>query len=231
MKLSKRLQQIDTMVTPGYAHIWDCCCDHGLLGAALLARAAAPQIHFVDIVPKLIDRLNERLQRFYPDAANRWQTHCLDVSALPLDHCSGRHLVIIAGVGGDQMTRFVEAIHLQQPNAEVDFLLCPVHQEYALRQCLIALDWRLEHEALVKENKRFYEVLRVSKANGTTTANGPVSPTGCHLWHARSAAEEKIARDYLSKTLQHYENIQRGQREDVQQAIAAYRAVQITRQG
>ncbi|MDX2422429.1 MAG: SAM-dependent methyltransferase, partial [Amphritea sp.] len=48
MKLSKRLTQIEQLVAPGYTHIWDCCCDHGLLGAALLARHSDAQIHFVD---------------------------------------------------------------------------------------------------------------------------------------------------------------------------------------
>ncbi|HSC68256.1 MAG TPA: SAM-dependent methyltransferase, partial [Cellvibrio sp.] len=57
LKLGKRLQQIELMVTANYDHIWDCCCDHGLLGAALLARKAAPHIHFVDIVPELMRKL------------------------------------------------------------------------------------------------------------------------------------------------------------------------------
>jgi tRNA (adenine22-N1)-methyltransferase len=226
LKLSKRLEQIESMVTPGYAHIWDCCCDHGLLGATLLARQAAPKIHFVDIVPELIDKLSKRLERFYPEAAGHWQTHCMNVAALPIDRYSGRQLVIIAGIGGDMMTRFIQAIHQKHPNADVDFLLCPVHQEYPLRQYLNSLDWRLEHEVLVKDNKRFYEILRVHKSNPALPA---VSPAGCELWRASSAAQEKTARDYLNKTLQHYRNVQRGGRENVQQAIAAYQAVQITR--
>ncbi|HTG55937.1 MAG TPA: SAM-dependent methyltransferase, partial [Niabella sp.] len=50
----------------GYTHIWDCCCDHGLLGAALLSRQAAAHIHFVDIVPELMHELKNKLQRFFP---------------------------------------------------------------------------------------------------------------------------------------------------------------------
>lgn len=59
MKLSKRLQQIDHMVKHGYDHIWDCCCDHGFLGASLLEREAAAHIHFVDIVPELINNVTK----------------------------------------------------------------------------------------------------------------------------------------------------------------------------
>jgi len=49
------------MVTSQYEHIWDCCCDHGLLGYALLSRLNAMNIpcniHFIDIVPPLMAEL------------------------------------------------------------------------------------------------------------------------------------------------------------------------------
>jgi len=51
------------MVKSQYDH---CCCDHGLLGAALLAQQAAPHIHFVDVVPELMQQLENKLTRFFP---------------------------------------------------------------------------------------------------------------------------------------------------------------------
>ena len=75
VKLSKRLECIKSMIlganvehhglenqeinSQHYDHIWDCCCDHGLLGRSLLsAYASRPQlsatIHFVDVVRPLI---------------------------------------------------------------------------------------------------------------------------------------------------------------------------------
>ncbi|WP_022964542.1 tRNA (adenine(22)-N(1))-methyltransferase [Halopseudomonas pelagia] len=229
MKLSKRLRQIESMVTPGYAHIWDCCCDHGLLGAALLARQAAPKIHFVDILPELISQLDDKLQRFYPNTAGNWHTHCLDTAALPLAQYAGRHLIIVAGVGGELMTHFIKALHQQHPHANLDFLLCPVHQEYRLRQQLISLDFRLTQEILIKDNQRFYEVLLVSANRERSTDQKTISPLGEQIWQADSAAQESIARDYLNKTLKHYRNVQKGNTEDVRHVVEAYRAVSISR--
>jgi len=86
LRLGKRLKNIESMVIENYDHIWDCCCDHGLLGAALLARQAAPHIHFVDIVAELMNELEKKLNRFFPvdsGSASQWQAHCMDVSALP----------------------------------------------------------------------------------------------------------------------------------------------------
>ncbi len=133
------------MVTSDYTHIWDCCCDHGLLGSALLSRLAAPNIHFVDIVPELTNKLENKLQRFYPDSPSKWKIHCLDVAALPIEQYEGRNLVIVAGVGGDLITQFVNAIHQSHSATNIDFLLCPVHHQFTLRQQLIQLDFSLKN--------------------------------------------------------------------------------------
>lgn len=214
------------MVKADYAHIWDCCCDHGLLGAALLARQAAPQIHFVDILPDLVAQLNHQLKRFHPTTPNAWKTHCLDTAALPLEQYTGKHLIIIAGVGGDLMTRFVQAIHRQHPLVQLDFLLCPVHQEYHLRQQLIALDFCLQQEVLLEENRRFYEVLLVS-ANRERGAHRKVSPVGETIWLGDTRLQQDIARNYLSKTLKHYRKVKTGNAVSVQHVIDAYRAVRV----
>ena len=119
MKLGKRLTQIAAMVEDDYQHIWDCCCDHGLLGATLLKRNSAPNIHFVDIVPTLMAQLEAKLQQFFSDSAHQWQTHCMDVSQLPLEQFQGKHLIIIAGVGGDLMVELVTNIHQRHPKPNV----------------------------------------------------------------------------------------------------------------
>jgi len=253
LKLGKRLQQLDKLVTANYDHIWDCCCDHGFLGSALLTRQAARVIHFVDIVPELMSALNYKLNQFYPEQnlnlqtgydkstsdktfeESFWKTHCIDVNTLPLDSYSrtnqGKHLVIIAGVGGDLMCEFVSSICQQHPQLEIDFLLCPVHHQYTLRQQLISLNLGLQQEVLVEENKRFYEVLLV-KANvnieiSAKAETKTITLTGEQLWQANTEQEFKTATQYLTKTLQHYRRIQQGGRVDVADTIAAYEALEI----
>ncbi len=225
MRLGKRLKQIESMVPENYDHIWDCCCDHGLLGAALLARQAAPYIHFVDIVPALMTDVEEKLSRFFPtdsNSASQWQVHCIDVSALPLIQYSGKYLVIIAGVGGNLMAKFVQTIHQLQPSAEVDFLLCPVHDQFTLRQQLIQLDFSLLTETLMVENQRFYEILLVSNKKDVTSI---ISPVGNLIWQANTPEQSKVVAGYLSKTLAHYKRMQLKAGSDVQHIIDAYSAI------
>ncbi|MBD1572172.1 SAM-dependent methyltransferase [Vibrio sp. S17_S38] len=225
MKLNKRLKQIEQMVTSDYTHIWDCCCDHGFLGAALLSRQAAMNIHFVDIVPELMDKLEKKLHQFYSRSHSVWKTHCLDVATLPLDQYEGKHLIIIAGVGGDLMSAFIQALHKKYPHITIDFdfLLCPVHHQFTLRQQLIKLDFSLKREILIEENKRFYEVLFVSSK---IDKNKRVSAVGKDIWKATSAQQIKVAETYLHKTLQHYQRIQKGKTNKVDHILDAYRAIQ-----
>ncbi|KGJ93924.1 tRNA (adenine(22)-N(1))-methyltransferase [Colwellia psychrerythraea] len=260
IKLGQRLQKIEQMVlAQQYSHIWDCCCDHGLLGAALLSRQVGTDtfdkvavdntsnnnspsnIHFVDIVPELMVELDNKLQRFYPDKhlspSSAWHTHCIDVTKLPLAQHHGNHLVIIAGVGGDLMIEFIEAIYQQHKNLSIDFLLCPVHHQFPLRNKLIELNFSLKDEVLVAENKRFYEILLVSS---TSNKERKIHPVGDEIWRSTSITQAEIAAKYLTKTLNHYQRMQKGfqqsfqtdvQQEkanDLQAIINAYRAVTLS---
>lgn len=243
LKLGIRLQKIEQMVATDYSHIWDCCCDHGLLGAALLTRqnnGMASTIHFVDIVPELMSELDNKLQRFFSKnmltrsktASTQWQTHCLDVANLPLEQYPGKQLVIIAGVGGDLMIKFIEAINQQHKHLNIDYLLCPVHHQFPLRAKLIKLDFSLKDEVLVAENRRFYEILLVSSISDPYRK---ISPIGNKIWQSitdknfkeTSDDNARIADNYLKKTLNHYQRMQQGAQKgksnNVQYIIDAYR--------
>lgn len=209
------------MVTGKYAHIWDCCCDHGLLGANLLTSHNESTLHFVDIVPELMQTLESKLQRFYPTA--HWQTHCIDVARLPIEQYPGNHLIIIAGVGGDLMIEFIKAIIKKNNQQTLHFLLCPVHHQFALRQTLINLKMSLLDEALVEDNKRFYEVLLVS----SSAEHGSINAVGDAIWQANSAEQAEVASNYLTKTLNHYQRIEQGKADNVKKIVEAYRAVKV----
>lgn len=217
------------MITGHYDHIWDCCCDHGLLGMLLLKRNAARQVHFVDCVPSLMQALELRLQRFFPadisgqnlhlnphlnpdidpnlSCHTQWQVHCLDVMALPLEQTSDKdkQLIIIAGVGGELLVELVRAILAQHPLRHLEFILCPVHHNYYVRQSLSALGLGLKSEHLLEENQRFYEILHVSTI---VAPNGlPITATGSLIWQTLDEASLPRAHRYLSQVIGHYQRM------------------------
>jgi tRNA (adenine22-N1)-methyltransferase len=207
------------MVTADYNHIWDCCCDHGFLGASLLSRQAAQNIHFVDIVPELITLIESKLQKFFPHSVSTWKTHCLDVTKLPLQEYQGKHLVIIAGIGGNLMIQFIDDIQQKHPNMNIDFLLCPVNQQFALREKLIALKFSFKNEVLVKDNRRYYEVMLVSSSSDT---DKKISPVGHDIWQSVTAEQASVVKQYLDKTLKHYKRVQQRSTVDIVNIISAY---------
>ncbi|WP_139683740.1 tRNA (adenine(22)-N(1))-methyltransferase [Vibrio tasmaniensis] len=240
MKLSNRLQTLHSLVSNDYQHIWDCCCDHGFLGVQLLSDHKAPQIHFVDIVPTLMNELEGKLTRYFPQdnsdqqaMTSQWQVYCLDVAAIPLEKHTGRHLVIIAGVGGDLTQKLVDDIHCKHPDKAIDFLLCPVHQQFELRSHLKALQFGLIDEVLIEENRRYYEILLVRNnryENEKSSLLPEVSNVGDKIWTPNCEQQKQVSQQYKAKTLQHYLRIHQGQEKqgkpsEVKHIIEAYQAI------
>ena len=214
-KISSRLQKIDSIISTNYQSIWDCCCDHGLLGLTLLKRKAASTIHFVDIVPSLTSQLESLLQKHFSteDFVQRWQVHCTDVIKIPLTP-QDKQLVIIAGVGGELIIQFIESLinkfhemSFTKPTIEVEFILCAVHYNYQVRQTLIKNNCSLLGEYIVTENKRFYEIIHVKKQFSvlvnTPDSLNEISSTGHTMWDLSITSHQQ----YLSETISHYQRM------------------------
>jgi len=221
------------MITSYYQNIWDCCCDHGSLGFALLQRKAAETIHFTDIVESLIDKVNQQLKQHFSrtEHLSHWKTHCIDAAKIPFSqYCSldkanenSKQLIIIAGVGGELLIELLTNIINNNKDSftdqPIEFILCPVHYNYHVRAALINLKASLINEVLIKENDRFYEILHVVIGNKNSII--PISIVGSKMWDLKSKAHK----EYLDKTITHYQRMQRNTAVDVKDIIAAYQAL------
>jgi len=205
------------MITKNYENIWDCCCDHGQLGVALLQRHAANKIHFVDIVEPLITALEQKLLRFYSEDPykDRWQTHCKNIVDLTLNKKieDKPDLIIIAGVGADQTIEFVQRILSNNPDSRLEFLLCPVLNLFQVRRALIDLELGLIDEEIILENRRFYEAILVS-----VDSREQISPVGSLMWNFDNP--EHIA--YLDNTISHYQRKAHDKSQSINEIIGAY---------
>jgi tRNA (adenine22-N1)-methyltransferase len=194
VKLGRRLRRLDTMLEQPYSIIWDCCCDHGLLGMSLLQRKLAGKVVFVDILSPQMALLEQDLQgRFPPDEFN-WQVICQDLKDLEVPEVESQ-LFIIAGVGGNKTIQFIESLCAAMPGLPFDLLLCSVHGNYAVRQALIEHGFGLKQEQIILENNRFYEAIYVSQ-NSTQ----PIVATGGSMWDRLNLDHQQ----YWQKTLAHY---------------------------
>jgi tRNA (adenine22-N1)-methyltransferase len=200
MKLSKRLAAIDALITEPEDIIWDCCCDHGYLGMALLKRAAANHLIFVDIVATLMNDLEAQLSSINKlqktcNKNSQWQVLCQDVGKIEIAQ-SKSQVVVIAGVGGELLLRLIQQItvnNLSEHLNNVRFILCPVHHTYKLRVGLKQLGLGLISEQIIYDNKRFYEVIEVS-----FNTNNEISNTGNEMWDFTSAEHVMYQRQLIN---------------------------------
>lgn len=218
MKIGLRIQKLDEMIASPYEVIWDCCCDHGLLGMMLLQRHAAKSIHFVDVIERLATTLQSKLKQHFSgeEFESVWQVHCENVANLSIPDIKSQ-LIIIAGVGGDTTIELVNSIIANHPNQQMEFLLCPVHRNYHVRECLISHKFGLVNECLIRENGRFYELLHVS-----SDAKQAISFVGSTMWDF-SNEEHQL---YLAKMIAHYQRKMKATDINVEKMLLAYQQLQ-----
>ncbi len=199
MKLNKRLSSLASMVTQQYDHIWDCCCDHGHLGIELLQSCHTATVHFVDVVEPLIEAVRDKLQTEYPDT-HHWTAHCTDLNQLILPETQSKHLLIIAGVGGDLIIQFVRNILFNNPGTEIELLLCPVRHDFKVRQAMKSLGLKLINESLVVDKGLFYEVIHIGP-----NADAEIEATGSLMWDFADPDHQT----YLEQKINHYQRAAR----------------------
>ena len=208
MKLNKRLFALSEMVNKPYDTVWDCCCDHGLLGYKILMRGLVKQVNFVDIVPNIIEQLNIKImqyEHFLPSGV-KWRAICENVAELQLledkqaqinNNTNPIQLVIISGVGGELMIEMLEGLLQRYSGENIDYLLCPVQNSYKLRSALLSFNFKLITEQLIIDNNRGYELLLVNQH-----AKNNITLTGKQLWKQKQNHKE-----YLEKLILHYQRI------------------------
>lgn len=234
MKINKRLAALSEMVSSPYDIVWDCCCDHGLLGMKILAECDVKQVNFIDIVPEIMHTLAAKMTAHadkFPETA-KWNVICNDVSTLDLsisNNYSGKseqqspkqspkQLVIISGVGGDLMIEMVKALVSRHADIDIDYLLCPVQHTYKVRKALIDLRFKLKQERLIIDNHRGYELFLVNQNEGVD-----IALTGDSMWENNEAH-----RRYLSNLIVHYDRINNAEqliRNDNYSALNMYKNI------
>jgi len=194
IKLGNRLRQLERMIDQRYSLIWDCCCDHGLLGMSLLQSDAAAKVIFVDILAKQMALLESKLSQYFSSDEFDWEIICKDLKEVKVPDDNSQ-LFIIAGVGGDKTIEFINNLCNSSSLPNFDLLVCSVHGNYQVRQTLASQGFHLINEQIVMENNRHYEIIYVS-----LKAKQPISKVGSSMWDWSNP--EHI--NYWKKTIAHY---------------------------
>lgn len=205
--LGNRLDAIFSLVEAIQQHktydaIWDCGCDHGYLGQKILANELCETLYFVDQVAHIIDQLNSKLAN-YP--SNRYQAITNDAGKLQFPS-NQRHLVILAGIGGERICEILRDIEQNNSHRKIDYLLCPSTTPYELREYLSTTFFGLQHESIVSEKGRDYEII-FTQAKQKKQGSRKISLTGS-MWDANNTFHHR----YHQRLIAHYERQRLGNR-------------------
>jgi tRNA (adenine22-N1)-methyltransferase len=218
----------EPQVTVPYDCIWDCCCDHGYLGRKMLQHKLAETVCFVDQVSHITEKLSVQLEK---EPSGNYQVHTGDAGEL---FFSGdeRHLVIIAGVTGNNVITIIQAILDNLPSMakhqpQIDFIACPTRGSYDVRSFMITRNCSLKGEFIISEKGRQYEVIYISAPGNTipSSRQKPISAVG-NMWDGKCADHGK----YIDERIRHYQReSQAGGRLEAKSALASYQAIKAAR--
>jgi len=192
--IGSRLNAILELVTQvqqkePYPCIWDCCCDHGYLGIKILSHNLCEKLVFVDQLPHIIEHLTAKIA---PYSTGKHELITADAGDLVFDS-QNRHLVILAGVGGECIIEIIREIESNHPDVQIDYIFCPSSRHNILREYLSSQSMGLLFESIVCEKKRCYEIIYVQGKAATSSL--PAVSLTCDLWDM----DNEDHRQYLNK--------------------------------
>lgn len=121
--LSNRLKQIFDQLLPDYA-VWDLCCDHGYLGLHSYQSQHFPEVNFVDQVPEIIVRLEERFHREIIQTTNPTVSRFIASPSEELTlELTGN--VVISGVGSYTIFHILKSLQAKNLLKAKRLILCP----------------------------------------------------------------------------------------------------------
>ena len=88
--------------------LWDVCCDHGYVGIKALETSQFSEVHFVDQVPHIMERLEILIKQYWRiKPQHKYYLHVISGECLEEDV---EGTLLIAGVGGLTITIILKAL-------------------------------------------------------------------------------------------------------------------------
>lgn len=163
--LSPRLQACRQLITPG-ASVADIGCDHGYLGISLLKENIANFVIAADIREKPLQSAIQNAERF--GVRQHMAFYLSDgLKNVPQDF----DCLVCAGMGGETIASILQ----QAPwlkNDKYTLILQSQTRTHTLRKALSDNGWQIEKEAIVRDGKFLYTVMRVIYRPGSLLTPG-----------------------------------------------------------
>lgn len=161
----------------------DVGCDHGYCAHYMLSRGMCRTAVISDISPQSLAKARRLLAGFA--AEGRVRAVCCD----GLKDVGNADLVLIAGMGGEEMVRILREGYIPQ-----NFVLQPMRNADTLRAFLIDSGCAISEDNIFRDGK-FYFIIKGSASGGTPAY------TRAQLAFGRDSLKGALLRDYLAEEI------------------------------
>ena len=152
MNISKRIKFLASIVN-SYGTVVDVGCDHGYLGYLILKNSKNDVI-FTDISNKCLEKAKNLIEKENLNSRSYFVcTNGLENIKNSVD------TVVIAGMGGYEILNIIKSAKIKVNK----YVLQPMKNVLTLKSELIKIGYKIEFDKIIKDGKKFYEYLIVTK--------------------------------------------------------------------
>lgn len=193
MHLSKRLQSVADLVTPGN-RVADIGCDHAYTSIYLAKNNISTRIIAMDVNQGPIDRANENIIKY--GCADQIETRKSDglEKLLPGE----ADTIIIAGMGG-ALTIQILTNNSTTTRSVRELILQPQSEIHKVRQMLQENDFLIIEENMLKEDGKYYAMMKAISRSFVTDGRKYELTKQEHFYYGRIPLEQKyeVLREFL----------------------------------
>lgn len=196
MELSRRLQTIAHMVSEGNRLV-DIGTDHGYIPIYLIQNGRIPWALAMDVGKGPLKRAIEHIQAYCLEE----KTVCRLSNGFEKYKVGEADTAVIAGMGGDLMVKILSDGKDKLPE---ELILQPQSEWFKVRQFLKKHGYFIEKEEMLKEDGKYYVVVKARKGQGQGEELGTLEE-----WYGPYLLQEKhpVLKQYLEEMIRSYEAI------------------------
>lgn len=203
MQLSKRLQAVVGMVTPGN-RVADIGCDHAYTAISLLSNRISPFVIAMDVNQGPLDRAKENVEKF--GVGDRISIRKSD--GLKMLDTGEADTILIAGMGGRLMLQILTS-RMEVVASAMELVLQPQSEAYLVRKTLKELGYIIIKENMLKEDGKFYILMKLKPNSENLDSKEYQLLKPEHIYFGRLLLEKRdpVLLEYLHSEKQLYKKI------------------------
>ncbi|MCR5835913.1 MAG: class I SAM-dependent methyltransferase [Lachnospiraceae bacterium] len=205
MKLSKRLELVAKMVSPGGV-IADIGTDHGYVPIYLIENNKCDRVFAADINKGPLERADAHIREC--GLSDKIETVLSD----GMVKLQGKNInkVIVAGMGGELICKIIDSSPIIE---EIDEMVLSPHSDiYKVRKCILEKGFCIIDERMVKDAGKYYIVIKCIRTDSKESFQHGCGYDEFELTYGRMLFENKdeVFFEYLNNKIDKYNSIMQG---------------------